>query len=910
LPSGNYTGGSVGTNNPSSSTTRSSGATASRTTSSGSMAVGASRSPSSGPGTTRSSGATASRSGPTSSGSNGGSQSGNMSTGASRSGVGPSSGGGNAPGPSRSGSTVGGNTSRDSTGARGPIGGDGRARQGGGESSRSGGVFSGGTTRSSVGGPGRSPTSFGAQRTGGGAQFGGRGYSGPKGVAGQGLNIGARTATQNASRSTYSGPKGAPTQGLNPGAIMASRGYRPEEAGSRTLSHDPFRDDVYDGFQIDNAAAKRGPGWSPTGHTYSGPKGTILDGLNDQARNAAFNKVGIGAIIPNDNWGSRYANATPDQKALLQSDMFSALGARQPKTNPKWGDRLYRGVLESDRQGVLQKQLDSPQGLPFQFDPKRDADMLGRTPAQAMQNYVNRTRVPQEFQGVMYTPNPNLTLTKAAPPWSSPHVFGIAADFDDGPLRSFMQSPEVMGEFGYETVAGDAPHIQMAGARNLVKTGQVAMVEQGRPMSITRYAGLEPQKAASTSVEPEVMANVPTPRQAPPGMKSYIGEAIDYPGSVVEKNQSVEDPFQGLNISRNQFDNAPSYNIARNPYDSTPTYNGPAMARSGVNMSRGNFATFAEQDPGSEPVNLASNSQSLWNENYGENRSRSPGIASLESNLPAKGDRGAIQVSGGFRPTSTIDPAQYGRPSSADAWRSTSSIDPSSSPSGTNFTPMSQIDPRQQYQAPSPVNQQKKQDRLPGAVTADLVGDWSDIFGTPEFPNFGDKQSQPSYPEYNRSMFGPLPEPYSGGNPPATFSGSGQPSYSFANFPSRPVMDVNEARTLSQMLRGLGGPESSASTSPAGPQSLPQGPMSPQQESQSVTTMQNGRDRLNQLRGIVEGSHRINSQREHMGGQMERFPRMSPFMNYRDAGIMGNVSPSNPGQDWLNAMRAGLFYTG
>ncbi len=223
----------------------------------------------------------------------------------------------------------------------------------------------------------------------------------------------------------------------------------------------------------------------------------------------------------------RQINAQPN----MRRDLNVALGAKQPNLNPVFGDALYRGLLDASRKGILTKQI-GQSGLPFDYD----TDTLGRTQAQAMQNYVNRTRVPQVFNGKLYKPDPNRHLKHAAGPTTSPHVFGLAADIEAGPLRSYLQSPAVMSNLGFETIPGDAPHIQLAGTRQLSKTAglrsKYAMVDQGRPTSV-QTASLGPiataarapgpnaatasllQKASLSPPPGPMIASPPMPRQKP-----------------------------------------------------------------------------------------------------------------------------------------------------------------------------------------------------------------------------------------------------------------------------------------------------------------------------------------------------------------------------------------------------------
>jgi hypothetical protein len=85
--------------------------------------------------------------------------------------------------------------------------------------------------------------------------------------------------------------------------------------------------------------------------------------------------------------------------------------------------------------------------------------------------------------------------------------------------------------------------------------------------------------------------------------------------------------------------------------------------------------------------------------------------------------------------TAAIDrPAPYQPSQASPGFQPTSGMDPralAQSAPGTNFTPMSQIDPRQPYQAPSPVNRAKMQDRLQGPKMSEIVGNMEGVLDAP-----------------------------------------------------------------------------------------------------------------------------------------------------------------------------------
>ncbi len=281
------------------------------------------------------------------------------------------------------------------------------------------------------------------------------------------------------------------------------------------------------------------------------------------------------------NWMGAYGwPRQVNAQTNMRRDLNVALGAKQPNLNPVFGDALYRGLLDASRKGILSRQMQLS-GRPFDYD----EDTLGRTPEQAMQNLVNKTRTPQVYNGRLYKPDPNRHLTHAAGPTTSPHVYGLAADIEAGPLRDYMQSPAVMQNLGFETIPGDAPHIQLAGTRQLSKTkglrSQYAMVDQGKPTSV-QTASLGP---IATTRAP-MIANPPVPRMAP--MNKGVPTPRQKPGvSGIIASRGVPTPTMApaggyqpgaINAAMN----------AQAPYErlASPTVGSPPQV-SGVSIGRG-----------------------------------------------------------------------------------------------------------------------------------------------------------------------------------------------------------------------------------------------------------------------------------------------------------------------------------
>lgn len=320
-----------------------------------------------------------------------------------------------------------------------------------------GGYQSGPVGPALSGGPGRSPTSMGGRATSSSA-----GPTGGSGGGGSGNNIG------------YTG--GGPTGGGG-----GYHGPRSEGPGTTTTTGD------------------RGPiggdGRPRTNYVGTGGNQAVASGLGRTT--GSFDPYAAGRR-------GMYAN-----QQRFQTDTYRSLGAKQPNLNPIFSGKLFGGLVAANNLGI-------PLGeSPFGYD----TDTLGRTPEQAAQNKANALQRAFTFNGKTYRPNKGKIM--AAGPYTSPHVYGLAADIEAGALRDYLK--ENAGILGLETIRGDAPHVQLAGTRAASKSkgglrSQYAQVQQGQPASAVT-ASLQPNTQMA-SLGPIAMSaprisNPPIPQRNP-----------------------------------------------------------------------------------------------------------------------------------------------------------------------------------------------------------------------------------------------------------------------------------------------------------------------------------------------------------------------------------------------------------
>lgn len=150
--------------------------------------------------------------------------------------------------------------------------------------------------------------------------------------------------------------------------------------------------------------------------------------------------------------------------------------------------------------------------------------------------------------------HPGKTYAVAAPGTSN-HQFGTAIDMAAGPMRSFIR--DNAGQFGLQTIPNDTPHIQLAGASAMRKSGQLAELGNRPPGSVyspgvtskpTQTASLGPIATSSANPNSTIAAQIaaaaiarpqpPIPQQKPAQATPRIGPA--YKGvSPAELQQAI-----------------------------------------------------------------------------------------------------------------------------------------------------------------------------------------------------------------------------------------------------------------------------------------------------------------------------------------------------------------------------------